>query len=244
MKYAIETGFRLIDSAQGYSNEADVWAGVVASGIDRREVFLTTKIAPNVMREGTVRESIDASIAAFGGTYIDLLLIHWPVKGKLVETWKIMEEYVRAGKVRMIGLSNCNPHHIDEILAVATIKPVVNQIEIHPYMTQQEVAGATFTKGLQVESWGPLGQGTNGVLKDAEIAKIAAAHGKSIAQIIIRWHLQRGLMVIPRSDKPEEIAEDFAVFDFELTPREMQVINGLNRNERTYEKNHPETFPW
>ena len=259
VKRAIDTGFRLIDSAQGYGNESDVWAGVVASGIDRSEVFITTKIAPNVMREGTVRESVEASLAAFGGTYIDLLLIHWPVKGKLEETWKIMEEFVRAGKVRAIGLSNCNPHHIDEILAVATIKPVVNQIEIHPYMTQQEVAGATFAKGLQVESWGPLGQGKNGVLQDGEIAKIAprieppaalaslggySAHGKSVAQTIIRWHLQRGLMVIPRSDKPEEIAEDIDVFDFELTPREMQIISGLNRNERTFEKNDPETFPW
>ena len=244
VKCAVETGYRLIDSAQGYGNEADVWAGVVASGIDRKEVFITTKISPDVMREGTVRASIDRSVAAFGDTYIDLLLIHWPVKGKLVETWRTMEEFVRAGKVRMIGLSNCNPHHIDEVLAAATIKPVVNQIEIHPYMTQQEVSGATFAKGLQVESWGPLGQGRNGVLQDAEIAKIAAAHGKSVAQTIIRWHLQRGLMVIPRSDKPAEIAEDIAVFDFELTPREMQIISGLNRNERTFEKNDPETFPW
>lgn len=127
---------------------------------------------------------------------------------------------------------------------MATIRPVVNQNEIHPYMTQQEVAGATFAKGLQVESWGPLGQGKNGVLADLEIAKVAAAHGKSAAQVIIRWHLQRGLMVIPRSSNPAHIAENLQVFDFELTPREMQVISGLNRNERTFEKNDPENFPW
>lgn len=235
VKHAIGLGYRLVDAAQGYDNEAEVWQGIKESGIDRSEVFITSKISPDAMRSGKVRESLDRTIEAFGGTYVDLMLIHWPVAGKVEETWKIMEEYVDAGKIRAIGVSNFNPHHVDELLAYARIKPAVNQIEIHPYMTQQEVVGNTFAKGIQVEGWAPLGQG-GAVLQDGTIGAIARNHGKSIAQVILRWNIQRGLIAIPRCDNADYTAENMDIFDFELSPVEMSVINGLNRNERTYEK--------
>ena len=243
VKHAIGLGYRLVDAAQGYDNEAEVWQGLKESGIDRSEVFITSKISPDAMRSGKVRESLDRTIEAFGGTYVDLMLIHWPVAGKVEETWKIMEEYVDAGKIRAIGVSNFNPHHVDELLAYARIKPAVNQIEIHPYMTQQEVVGNTFAKGIQVEGWAPLGQG-GAVLQDGTIGAIARNHGKSIAQVILRWNIQRGLIAIPRCDNADYTAENMDIFDFELSPVEMSVINGLNRNERTYEKNDPDNFPW
>ena len=243
VKHAIGLGYRLVDAAQGYDNEAEVWQGIKESGIDRSEVFITSKISPDAMRSGKVRESLDRTIEAFGGTYVDLMLIHWPVAGKVEETWKIMEEYVDAGKIRAIGVGNFNPHHVDELLAYARIKPAVNQIEIHPYMTQQEVVGNTFAKGIQVEGWAPLGQG-GAVLQDGTIGAIARNHGKSIAQVILRWNIQRGLIAIPRCDNADYTAENMDIFDFELSPVEMSVINGLNRNERTYEKNDPDNFPW
>lgn len=243
VKHAIGLGYRLVDAAQGYDNEAEVWQGIKESGIDRSEVFITSKISPDAMRSGKVRESLDRTIEAFGGTYVDLMLIHWPVAGKVEETWKIMEEYVDAGKIRAIGVSNFNPHHVDDLLAYARIKPAVNQIEIHPYMTQQEVVGNTFAKGIQVEGWAPLGQG-GAVLQDRTIGAIARNHGKSIAQVILRWNIQRGLIAIPRCDNADYTAENMDIFDFELSPVEMSVINGLNRNERTYEKNDPDNFPW
>lgn len=243
VKHAIGLGFRLVDAAQGYDNEAEVWQGVKESGIDRSEVFITSKVSPDAMRSGKVRESLDRTIEAFWGTYVDLMLIHWPVAGKIEETWKIMEEYVDAGKIRAIGVSNFNPHHVDELLAYARIKPVINQIEIHPYMAQQEVAGYTFGKGIQVQGWAPLGQG-GAVLQDKTIAAIAERYGKSIAQVILRWNMQRGLIAIPRCDNAAYTAENMDIFDFELSPVEMSIINGLNRNERTYEKNDPDNFPW
>lgn len=243
VKHAIGLGYRLVDAAQGYDNEAEVWQGIKESGIDRSEVFITSKVSPDAMRSGKVRESLDRTIEAFGGTYVDLMLIHWPVAGKIEETWKIMEEYVDAGKIRAIGVSNFNPHHVDELLAYARIKPVINQIEIHPYMTQQEVAGNTFGKGIQVEGWAPLGQG-GAVLQDKTIAAISKRYGKSIAQVILRWNMQRGLIAIPRCDNAAYTAENMDIFDFELSPVEMSIINGLNRNERTYEKNDPDNFPW
>lgn len=244
IKHAINLGYRLIDTAQGYGNEAEVGKGIKESGIKRSELFITTKISTDAMREGKVRKSIDESLEKLGTDYIDLLLIHWPVVGHIEETWKIMEEYANKGKVRCIGVSNFNAHHIDSLLVYAHIKPVINQIEIHPYMTQQAVVGNTFQKGIQVESWGPLGQGTTGELKDEVIGQIAKAHKKSIAQVILRWHIQRGLIIMPRCDNFDYTAENMQIFDFELSPAEMEIISGLNKNLRTYKKNDPDNFPW
>ena len=242
--HAIKVGFRLIDTAQGYGNEKEVGEGICRSGIDRRELFITTKVNTMEMRGGTVRQSLDKSLADLGTDYIDLVLIHWPVKGHIKETWQILEEYVDKGKIRSIGVSNFNPHHLDELLEYARIRPVVNQIEIEPYMTQHDVVGYTFRKGIQVEAWGPLGQGVTGVLDDPAIGEIAARHGKSAAQVILRWHMQRGLVTIPRCDNDAYTDENIRIFDFELSPSEMEIITGLNRNQRAYEQNDPDNFPW
>lgn len=242
--FALQKGFRMIDSAQGYGNEAQVGEAIRKSGVPREELFITTKIAPDAMRNGTVRQSIEESLAKLGTGYIDLMLIHWPVAGHIEETWRIMEEYVDKGKIRSIGVSNFNPHHIDDLLAYARIKPVINQIEIHPYMTQYDVSGYNFQKGIHTESWGPLGQGTTDELTNPVISEIAKKHGKSIAQVILRWHIQRGLITMPRCDNPDYVVENLNIFDFELTPAEMEIISGLNKNERTNVKNNPENFPW
>lgn len=151
VKHAIGLGYRLVDAAQGYDNEVEVWYGIKESGIGRSEVFIISKVSPDAVRSGKVRESLDRTIEAFGGTYVDLMLIHWPVARKVKERWRIMEKYVDVGKIRAIGVSNFNPHHVDELLAYARIKPVVNQIKIHPYMEHQEVVGNTFAKGIQVQ---------------------------------------------------------------------------------------------
>ena len=242
--HAIKAGFRLIDTAQGYGNEKEVGEGIRRSGIDRKQLFVTTKVNTTEMRNGTVRQSLDNSLNDLGLDYIDLVLIHWPVAGHIEETWKILEEYVDKGKIRSIGLSNFNPHHIDSLLSYARIRPVVNQIEIHPYMTQQANVDFTFSKGIQVEAWGPLGQGTNGVMNDPVIKEIAQRHHKSAAQVILRWHMQRGLVTIPRCDNESYTDENLQIFDFTLSSEEMEKINGLNKNERTNEKNDPDNFPW
>lgn len=242
--FALQKGFRLIDSAQGYGNETQVGGAIRRSGLPREELFITTKIAPDAMRNGTVRQSIEESLSKLGAGYIDLMLIHWPVAGHIEETWKIMEEYVDNGKIRSIGVSNFNPRHIDDLLTYARIKPVVNQIEIHPYMTQYDVSGYNFQNGIQTESWGPLGQGTTDELTNPVIGEIAKKYGKSIAQVILRWHMQRGLITMPRCDNPDYVVENMNIFDFELTSAEMEIISGLNRNERTNAKNNPDNFPW
>ncbi|MCE8963064.1 aldo/keto reductase [Bacteroides fragilis] len=151
VKHSIGLGYRLVDAAQGYDNEAEVWYGIKESGIGRSEVFIISKVSPDAVRSGKVHESLDRTIEAFGGTYVDLMLIHWSVARKVKERWRIMEKYVDVGKIRAIGVSNFNPHHVDELLAYARIKPVVNQIKIHPYMEHQEVVGNTFAKGIQVQ---------------------------------------------------------------------------------------------
>lgn len=244
VSHAIKIGFRLIDTAQGYGNEKEVGEGIRQSGIDRSELFITTKVNTTEMRSGTVRQSLDKSLADLGVDYIDLVLIHWPVQGHIKETWRILEEYVEKGKIRSIGVSNFNLHHLDELLEYARIHPVVNQIEIEPYMTQHNVVGYTFQKGIQVEAWGPLGQGVTGVLQDSVIGEIAKQHGKSVAQIILRWHMQRGLVTIPRCDNDAYTEENIRIFDFELSPSEMEIITGLNRNQRSNDKNNPDSFPW
>ena len=182
--FALRHGYRLIDTAQAYGNEKEVGEGIKESGVARDSIFVTSKISPDAMRGGAeaVRESIEKSLADLGTGYIDLMLIHWPVAGKIRETWEVMEEYVNTGKLRAIGLSNFNPHHIDELLSYARIRPVINQIEIHPYMTQYNVSGYNFRNGIHTEAWGPLGQGVTGELDDLAIATIA----KNTAKLRLR----------------------------------------------------------
>lgn len=242
VREAIEVGFRLIDTAQGYQNEAGVGKGIKDSGIARKDIFLTTKIGPDVMRNRTVKQSIDTSLEKLQTDYLDLMLIHWPVKEHIQETWGIMEDYVNKGLIKSIGLSNFNPHHIDDLLKYAKIKPVINQIEIHPTFSNMENVGRTLYREIPVQCWSPLGAGKD--LDNPVLMELAKKYNKSVAQIILRWDIQRGLLTVTRSTNVEHMKEDFNIFDFELSAVDMSIINGINRNERTYEKNDPDSFPW
>ncbi len=242
VREAIEVGFRLIDTAQGYQNEAEVGKGIKDSGIARKDIFLTTKIGPDVMRNRTIKQSIDISMEKLQTDYLDLMLIHWPVKEHIQETWGIMEDYVNKGLIKSIGLSNFNPHHIDDLLKYAKIKPVINQIEIHPTFSNMENAGRTLYREIPVQCWSPLGAGKD--LDNPVLMELAKKYNKSVAQIILRWDIQRGLLTVTRSTNVEHMKEDFNIFDFELSAVDMSIINGININQRTYEKNDPDNFPW
>lgn len=242
VREALACGYRLIDTAQAYGNEKAVWQGIRESGVARNDLFIMTKISPANMRKPPQKDSIDASIEALGGDYLDLFLLHWPVSPHIRDTWETLEDYVRRGLIRSIGLSNFNPHHIEDLLKYATIKPVLNQIEIHPYHAQEGNVAATRGYGLAVQAWSPLAQGR--VMNDKIIQGIAKKYGKSPAQIVLRWEIQRGLLVIPRSKNPAHIAENIRLFDFALSSEDMAAIHSLNRNERINPKNDPDNFPW
>lgn len=242
---ALKAGFRHIDTAQMYENEAEVGQGIINSGVARNEVFLTTKIAPPIMREGeeAVRKSIDESLTELKTPYIDLMLIHWPVKESVKFTWKIMESYVREGKIRSIGVSNFNPNHLEDLLSYAEIRPVINQIEVHPYMSQEENIAFNRNLGIQIEAWGPFGQGDIDIVGNPTLQSLAKKYQKTISQIVLRWIIQRGLITIPRC-KPKHFTENLEVMQFSLTDEDMQLINGLNQNLRSNPRNNPENFPW
>lgn len=242
VREAVACGYRLFDTAQAYDNEKAVWQGIRESGIARKELFITTKISPSNMRTPPQKDAIDASIEALGGEYIDLFLLHWPVSPHIQETWEILEEYVRKGLIRSIGLSNFNPHHIEDLLKYARVRPVINQIEIHPYHSQESNVAATRSCGLAVEAWSPLAQGR--VARDETLRTVAKKYGKSPAQVTLRWEIQRGLIVIPRSKNPAHIAENIRLFDFELSNEDMAAISALNQHQRINPQNDPDNFPW
>lgn len=227
--FALQNGYRLIDTARFYGNEKFVGEGIKRSGVPREEIFLTTKIWNTSQREGTQRESIDASLMDLGVDYVDLLLVHWPVKDKYVETWNIMEEYCKEGKARSIGLSNFEQHHIEDILKAATINPVIDQLEIHPLNTRKELIQYCQSSNIVCEAWSPLGSGT--LLNNKVLLEIAQKYDRSVAQIIIRWDLQQGLITIPKSTNQQRIIENVDVFDFELSDQDMKRIDGLNENQ-------------
>jgi 2,5-diketo-D-gluconate reductase A len=242
---AIEAGFRHIDTAQMYENEAEVGQGILDSRVSRQKIFLTTKINTSVMREGSkaVRQSIDESLAKLKTDYIDLLLIHWPVKDCVKDTWQVMEDYVRQGAVKFIGVSNFNRHHLDDLLTYAEIRPVINQIEVHPFMTQEENIAYNRQLGIQVIAWGPFGQGDIDVVGHPLLQSLASKYQKTASQIVLRWIVQQELITIPRA-KPNHFAENLEIMQFSLSDNDMQSISALNRNLRSNVLNDPETFPW
>lgn len=245
VRLAIEAGFRHIDTAQGYDNEEAVGQGIIDSGIDRKELFLTTKVATNIMREGkdAVRKSIEESLRKLKTDYLDLLLIHWPVKDCVKDTWQVMEEFVLEGKVRSLGVSNFNKRHLDDLLTYAKVCPVINQIEVHPLMTQEENIAINHDLGIQVQAWGPFGQGDIDIVGLPLLQELAVKYGKTASQIVLRWIIQRGLITIPRC-KPNHFKENLELTTFELSEEDMIAISALNQNLRSNKDNDPETFPW
>ena len=242
---ALKAGFRHIDTAQMYENEEEVGQGIIDSEVAREEVFLATKVSPPTMRNGAdaVRNSIEESLQKLNTPYIDLLLIHWPVKDCVKFTWEIMESYVKEGKIRSIGVSNFNPNHLEELLSYAEIRPVINQIEVHPYMSQVENIEFNRNLGIQIEAWGPFGQGDIDIVGNPVLQSLAKKYQKTISQIVLRWIIQRGLITIPRC-KPNHFAENLEVMQFALAEDDMLAINALNQNHRSDPRNNPDNFPW
>ncbi|WP_031086218.1 aldo/keto reductase [Streptomyces sp. NRRL WC-3549] len=230
---ALEAGYRHIDTAQMYGNEKEVGQAVRDSGLDRADVFVTTKLDNGAHAHDAALKAFDRSMEQLDLDYLDLFLIHWPLpdRGDFVETWKALEEIYRSGRVKAIGVSNFQPHHLRRLLEGSVVVPSVNQIEVHPYLTQDAVRSFGAEHGIATEAWSPIAQGK--VLGDPVIGRITERVGKSTAQVTLRWHLQRGDIVFPKSVTRKRILENFDLFDFELTEGDMGEISALNRDERT-----------
>jgi len=229
VKTALEAGYRAIDTASMYGNEESVGRAVRASGIPRDDIFVTTKVWNS-------EQGYDSTIAAFrnslerlGMSRVDLYLVHWPVAGKYKETYKAIEDLYSQGLVRAIGVSNFQIHHLEELMGSCRIKPMVNQVEMHPLLTQKRLFAFCRKEGIQLESWRPLMQGR---LDHPSLAELAAKYGKTPAQIVLRWHLQLGVVTIPKSSNEARIAENADLFDFELAPEDVVAIDALNENKR------------
>ncbi|MCM2534896.1 aldo/keto reductase [Neobacillus pocheonensis] len=234
VKAALEAGYRSIDTAAIYRNEEGVGKAIAESNVPREEMFITTKLwNANHGYESTL-VAFDESMKKLGLDYLDLYLIHWPMpsKGKYVETWKALEKLYKDGRVRAIGVSNFKIHHLEDILANCEIKPMVNQVEYHPRFNQKELHDFCKRNEIQLEAWSPLMQG--GLFEEPVLVEIANKYNKSVAQIIVRWDLQTGVVTIPKSTKSHRIAENADVFDFELSQEDMEKINSLNIGKRMF----------
>jgi 2,5-diketo-D-gluconate reductase A len=228
---ALRAGYRHIDTAAVYQNEEGVGQGIVRSGVARDEIFLTTKVWNDDQGFDETLRAMDASLRRLGTDYVDLYLIHWPsaYRGKYVETWKALIRLQEEGKARSIGVSNFEGNYIDDLADATGILPVINQVQLHPRFQQRRLRALYEPNKIVTESWSPLGQGQ--MLSDPTIAGIAQRHGKSPAQVIIRWHIEEGLVVIPKSVTPSRIVENFDVFDFALTEEDRAAINGLDSQD-------------
>jgi 2,5-diketo-D-gluconate reductase A len=231
---ALEVGYRHIDTARVYKNETGVGKAIAASGIPRDELFITTKLWNSDQGRDTVRAAAEASLERLGLEQVDLYLIHWPAPkyGKHVESWEAMIEVQQAGLARSIGVSNFLQTHLDDLAAETDVVPVVNQIELHPAFQQRELRAFQEARGIRTESWSPLGSGNYDLAELPGFAAIAARHGKSVQQIAIRWHLQEGLIVFPKTTRRERLIENADVFDFELSADEMATIAACDRDQR------------
>jgi 2,5-diketo-D-gluconate reductase A len=232
---ALQVGYRHIDTAEMYGNEKEVGEAIARSDLDRGDVFVTSKLSNDAHEPDDARRAFDESLKALGFDYLDLFLIHWPLPtrydGDYVSTWKTLEEFYREGRARSIGVSNFQPRHLRRLHAECDIPPAVNQIEVNPYLTQDEVRGFCAEHQIAVEAWSPLGRGH--VLEDPMVDSIARRAGKTPAQAVLRWHIQRGDIVFPKSVNPDRIKENIGIFDFELPSEDVEAITLLNRDERT-----------
>lgn len=233
VRSAIESGYRLVDTAENYRNEEGVGQGIRDSGIDRSEVFITTKFNREWHSIEGVREAFEASRERLGVDYIDLMLIHWPNpdQDRYVDAVLGLERLLEHGKVRAIGTSNFKPAHLARVIDETGIVPDVNQIQLSPYTTRDASLAYDNEHGIVTESWSPIGGSSDGLRSDPVIAAIAAAHSTSVTQTVLRWHLQLGLVTVPKSGNPGRIAENIDIFDFSLTEDDMAAISGLDQGE-------------
>ncbi|WNG94689.1 aldo/keto reductase [Mycobacterium sp. ITM-2016-00318] len=237
---ALEAGYRLIDTASAYGNEAAVGRAIASSGVPRSELFVTTKLATSDQGFQSSQDALKESLERLGLDYVDLYLIHWPAgeQGKYVDSWGGLMSSQGAGLTRSIGVANFNEEHLSNIVDLSFVAPVVNQIELHPLLNQAELRAVNESRGVVTEAYGPLGVGR--LLDNPTIVSIAEAHGKTPAQALIRWSIQLGNVVIPRSSSPERVRSNLEVFDFELTDDEMATLNGLDDGTRF--RPDPETY--
>lgn len=226
---ALNVGYRHIDTAEGYSNEEGVGQAIAQSGIDRAQLFITSKLRNGGHSRDAVLKNFDDTMSKLGLDVLDLFLIHWPVpaQDKYVEAWKAFAELRGQGRVRSIGVSNFNHDHLERIIGETGVVPAVNQIELHPYFQQRDKRAFHKEKGIAIECYSPLGSGA--VIKDETIAAIGRRYGKSVAQVIIRWHLDQGLIVFPKTTRKERMEDNFDVFDFALSDDDRKAINGLDK---------------
>ncbi len=230
VKWAIEASYRSIDTAALYQNEEGVGQAIKESGVPREELFITTKVWNSDQGYDTTLQAFEKSLSKLGLDYVDLYLVHWPVKGKYKDTWRALEKLHEDGKVRAIGVSNFQIHHLEDLLADAKVRPVVNQVELHPLLSQVELRNYCKEQGIQIEAWAPLAQGR--LLDNPTLQAIADKHGKSIAQVLLRWDIQSGIVTIPKSIKKERIVQNADIYDFELSVEEMKQIDDLNEDRR------------
>jgi len=226
VKWALEAGYRLIDTAAYYNNEIQVGKAVRESGIPRNEIFVTTKMWNNDQRDDRQEDAFLESLNKLRLDYIDLYLIHWPVPGKFCDTWKYMEDFLASGKVHAIGVSNFLPHHLEELAASSATVPAVDQFECHPFLTREELRTYCRGHGIQAQAWSPLGRGV--VLESRTIQEIAKKHKKTSAQITLRWDYQNSIITIPKSIKQNRIIENADIFDFSLSDDELETISDLD----------------
>jgi 2,5-diketo-D-gluconate reductase A len=246
VKTALDIGYRHIDTAEMYRNEKGVAQGIRDAGLDRAEVFITSKLNNGFHKPDDARRAFDKTLEALNSDYVDLFLIHWPLPtlygGDFVSTWKVLGEFARDGRARSIGVSNFQPAHLDRLADETDIVPSVNQIEVHPYFANEQVRAYGSDHGIITEAWSPIAQGK--VLDDPVINRIADAHGKSPAQVVLRWHIQRGDVVFPKSVTPERIKSNFELFDFDLDNSDMDAISALDKGESGRTGPNPDTFDY
>lgn len=242
---AMEIGYRHIDAAQMYGNESGVGAAIRNSGVARDDLYVTTKLNNHLHDPGAARESLERSLEDLCLDHVDLFLIHWPLPtlydGNFVKTWEALIDFRSQGMTTSIGVSNFQPDHLDKIVAATGIVPVVNQIEVHPYFANRRARRATGSHGARVQGWSPLGQGA-GEISDPVVKSVAERCRRTPAQVILRWHIECGTIVFPKSRRRERLAENFDIFDFSLTPEEVKSISDLDKGEQGRIGPHPDTF--
>ena len=244
VRTALEVGYRHLDTAAMYHNEAGVGRGIREAGVDRADVFVTSKLDNGFHEPDAARRAFDDTLAAIGSDYVDLYLIHWPLPtrygGDFVSTWRTLEEFAADGRARSIGVSNFHVPHLQRLAAETDTVPAVNQVEAHPYFTNASVRDYCKHHGIAFQAWSPLGRGT--LLDDPVVQRVAAAADRSPAQVVLRWHVQHGDVVFPKSVSPDRIAQNFAVFDFELGADDVAAIDALDRGAAGRVGSNPDTF--
>ncbi|MFV8315267.1 aldo/keto reductase [Mycobacterium sp. 23] len=246
VRAALEVGYRHIDTAEMYGNEKEVGQGIRDAGLDRGEVFITSKLNNGFHRPDDARKAFEATLSALGSDYVDLFLIHWPLPtlydGDFLSTWKTLEEFAADGRARSIGVSNFQPAHLDRLADGSQTVPAVNQIEVHPYFTNEDVRSYGTAHNIATEAWSPIAQGK--VLDDEIITGIAKALGKTPAQVVLRWHIQRGDIVFPKSVSADRVRSNFELFDFELSDQHVASISALDQGENGRTGPHPDKFDY